>query len=380
MAGPTPVSALIHAATMVTAGVYLIARTHTIFALAPDVRLVVAIIGAATLLYAGVSALVQTDVKRVLAYSTISQIGYMFLALGVGAWSAAMFHFMTHAFFKALLFLAAGLVIEALGGEQDMRKMGGLRRDLPVAFWGFLIGAASLSALPLVTAGFYSKEVVLGFALGSTSGSAWLWAAGAAGAVLTALYSFRAVMLVFFGDRATAPKEKPGLVMNLPVSVLAGLAVIGGLLWWPSGWGVHVDTFARFMERVLPATPTRSGGYAGSTATAFITPVLAVLGIVAAVRIWRVRRMRPRPGPASSFFLSGWGFDWLYDRALVWPIAAFARWARDDVVDPFFTFIAWLNGLANRLLSRTQTGHVRLYVGAVGLGAAVIVAITVFVR
>ena len=165
MAGPTPVSALIHAATMVTAGVYLIARTHTIFALAPDVRLVVAIVGAATLLYAGFSALVQTDIKRVLAYSTISQIGYMFLALGVGAWSAAMFHFMTHAFFKALLFLAAGLVIEALGGEQDMRKMGGLRRDLPVAFWGFLIGAASLSALPLVTAGFYSKEVVLGFAL-----------------------------------------------------------------------------------------------------------------------------------------------------------------------------------------------------------------------
>ncbi|HEX5416325.1 MAG TPA: NADH-quinone oxidoreductase subunit L, partial [Chloroflexota bacterium] len=189
MAGPTPVSALIHAATMVTAGVYLIARMHVLFTLAPAVQVAVGVIGAVTLLLAGFSALTQTDLKRVLAYSTISQIGYMFLALGVGAWGAAIFHLMTHAFFKALLFLAAGVVIMALHHEQDMLRMGGLHKQLPLAFWTFLIGAASLSALPLVTAGFYSKELILGAAWSSPQGSTWLWAAGVVGAFLTALYT-----------------------------------------------------------------------------------------------------------------------------------------------------------------------------------------------
>ncbi len=161
MAGPTPVSALIHAATMVTAGVYLIARMNVMFTLAPLVQLIVAIVGALTLLLAGFSALVQTDIKRVLAYSTISQIGYMFLALGVGAWAAGIFHFMTHAFFKALLFLGAGAIIIALHHEQNMFKMGGLKKLLPVTYWTFLIGSASLVALPLVTAGFYSKDMIL---------------------------------------------------------------------------------------------------------------------------------------------------------------------------------------------------------------------------
>ncbi|MHB1162835.1 MAG: NADH-quinone oxidoreductase subunit L, partial [Chloroflexota bacterium] len=161
MAGPTPVSALIHAATMVTAGVYLIARTYAIFTLAPQVQFAVAIIGAATLIYAGFSALTQPNIKRAIAYSTISQIGLMFLALGVGAWTAAVFHFMTHAFFKALMFLSAGVVILALHHEEDMFRMGGLRRELPLAFWTFLIAAASMSAVPFVTAGFYSKELIL---------------------------------------------------------------------------------------------------------------------------------------------------------------------------------------------------------------------------
>src|SRR5512142_1299097 len=190
MAGPTPVSALIHAATMVTAGVYLIARTHALFELAPAVQSAVAAIGAITLLVAGSSALVQRDIKRVLAYSTISQIGYMFLALGVGAWSAAMFHFMTHAFFKALLFLGAGVVILAQHHEHDMFKMGGLRDRLPSTYWTFLIGAASLSALPLVTAGFYSKDLILWQAWSSPMGSKVLWAVGLAGALLTSAYTF----------------------------------------------------------------------------------------------------------------------------------------------------------------------------------------------
>jgi NADH-quinone oxidoreductase subunit L len=162
MAGPTPVSALIHAATMVTAGVYLIARTHVLYDLAPPVHTAVAVIGGLTLLLAGFSALNQTDLKRILAYSTISQIGYMFLALGVGAWSAAIFHFMTHAFFKALLFLSAGVVVQRLGEEHDIFKMGGLRERLPLAFWTFLIGSISLAALPLIDAGFYSKDLSCG--------------------------------------------------------------------------------------------------------------------------------------------------------------------------------------------------------------------------
>ena len=199
MAGPTPVSALIHAATMVTAGVYLIARTHVLFTLAPPVLTAVAVIGAITLLIAGVSALTQRDIKRVLAYSTMSQVGYMFLALGVGAWSAAIFHFVTHACFKALLFLAAGVVIQGLDEEHDMFKMGGLRRVIPGTFWAFLVGAASLSALPIVTAGFYSKDLILMEAWSSQNGSGWLWLAGLIGALLTSLYAFRMVFLTFFG-------------------------------------------------------------------------------------------------------------------------------------------------------------------------------------
>ena len=200
MAGPSPVSALIHAATMVTAGVYLIARTHVLFALAPAVQTAVAIIGALTLLLSGFSALAQHDLKRILAYSTISQIGYMFLALGLGAWSAAIFHFMIHAFFKALLFLAGGAVIILLHEEHDIFKMGGLRKKMPVIFWTFLIGSASLAALPLVTAGFYSKDQILWFAWSSGNGSPWLWIAGFVGAFLTSLYTFRMVFITFFGE------------------------------------------------------------------------------------------------------------------------------------------------------------------------------------
>src|SRR6266566_2667567 len=197
MAGPTPVSALIHAATMVTAGVYLIARTHVLYDLAPPVRTAVAVIGALTLLLAGFSALNQKDIKRILAYSTISQIGYMFLALGVGAWSAAIFHFMTHAFFKSLLFLAAGVVVQHLHDEHDIFKMGGLRRRMPLAFWTFLAGAVSLAAVPFIDAGFYSKDLILWEAWSGGPGGHWLFAAGLIGAFLTAIYTFRPVFVAF---------------------------------------------------------------------------------------------------------------------------------------------------------------------------------------
>ena len=250
MAGPTPVSALIHAATMVTAGVYLIARTHVLFELAPVVQSVIAVLGAATLLVAGLSAMAQKDIKRVLAYSTISQLGYMFLALGVGAWSAAIFHLMIHAFFKALLFLGAGAVILAQHHEQDMFKMGGLKNKLPAVFWTFLIGSASLSALPLVTAGFYSKDLILWKAWSSGSGSMALWAAGLFGAFITSIYTFRMVFLTFFGELKTPVSHKPGAKMLAPLIILAVLSIIGGFVELPETLG-NQPLFSNFLRTVF---------------------------------------------------------------------------------------------------------------------------------
>lgn len=251
MAGPTPVSALIHAATMVTAGVYLIARMYVIFELAPVAQLTVAVVGAVTLLVAGFSALTQYDLKRVLAYSTISQIGYMFLALGVGAWSAGIFHFMIHAFFKALLFLCAGAIILALHHQQDMRQMGGLRKSMPVVFWTFLIGAASLAALPIITAGFYSKDQILWYTLAGPSGSVWLYAAGLAGAFLTSIYTFRMVFMTFYGAPKTPVAHPPGKAITVPLVILAVLSLAGGFIELPHNFG-HVALFSDLLAPVLP--------------------------------------------------------------------------------------------------------------------------------
>src|SRR5690348_17467667 len=252
MAGPTPTSALIHAATMVTAGVYLIARTHVLYTLAPPVQLAVAVIGAATLLLAGFSALTQSDIKRVLAYSTISQIGYMFLALGVGAWSAAMFHFMTHAFFKALLFMAAGAVIQSLHHEQDMFRMGGLRRELPLTFWAFLIGGSALAGMPLVTAGFFSKDLILWQSWAGPNGSIWFWLAGMLGALLTSLYTYRLIILVFYGPQRAHVSRYPGPGMRVPLVVLCVLSLSGGYVDTPPHFG-GVPALSNFLNATLPA-------------------------------------------------------------------------------------------------------------------------------
>src|SRR5699024_1532064 len=228
MAGPTPVSALLHAATMVTAGVYLIARMHTVFELAPAVLTLVAVVGTITLLLAGFAALVQNDIKRVLAYSTMSQIGYMFLALGVQAWDAAIFHLMTHAFFKALLFLTSGSIIIACHHEQDMFKMGGLSRTLKLPYICFLIGSASLAALPLVTAGFFSKDEIL--QLTFITGHQFMWLAALAGAFLAALYAFRMVFLTFHGKEHIKPHVPSGWAHSLPLVILAVLSTfVGGI-------------------------------------------------------------------------------------------------------------------------------------------------------
>jgi NADH-quinone oxidoreductase subunit L len=384
MAGPTPVSALIHAATMVTAGVYLVARTNVLFTLAPDVRLAVAIVGTATLLYAGFSALAQHDIKRVLAYSTISQIGYMFLALGVAGWSAAVFHFMTHAFFKALLFLAAGVVIHALDGEHDMFKMGGLRRLLPVAFWATLVGAASLSALPLITAGYYSKDLIIQTSLGSIDGHLWLWLAALAGTFLTAVYTFRLVFIVFYGEARTPVARRPRWRMTLPLYVLGALSIVGGLVWMPPDLG-GFDPLARFLHSALPLTPSgANSAFASSLASTIDAPVAALAGIALAYLLWLRRpaatkafAARPAAHGLQQYWYLGWGFDWLYERIFVRPVKRFAHAARGDLVEPFVAGFAWLNVQAWRALSASQNGLLRAYVAVAGVGIALILAFVV---
>jgi NADH-quinone oxidoreductase subunit L len=379
MAGPTPVSALIHSATMVTAGVYLIARTHVLFSLAPAVQAAVAVVGAATLLLAGSSALVQTDIKRVLAYSTISQIGYMFAALGAGAWSAAVFHFMTHAFFKALLFLGAGAVIMSLGHEQDMSRMGGLRRGMPLTFWCFLIGAASLSAIPFVTAGFYSKEWILWVSWSAQKGQAlwnhWLWTAGAAGALITALYSFRMVFLVFFGEEKSRISHRPGAKMIVPLIPLAAFSVAAGFLQTPGSLG-NVRLFSLFMGDVLARPAPEAGSRDLEILIQTAVSALTVLGVILAYLRFG-RRFNRRSGPITRFLLGGWGFDFLYDRLFVRPFVFVTRINRSDVVDLLYKGVERVNLGAHRLLNRTQSGKLRWYVAGVLAGAIILIAIVV---
>jgi NADH-quinone oxidoreductase subunit L len=386
MAGPTPVSALIHAATMVTAGVYLIARTHVLYDLAPPVHTAVAVIGALTLLLAGFSALNQTDLKRILAYSTISQIGYMFLALGVGAWSAAIFHFMTHAFFKALLFLSAGVVVQRLSEEHDIFKMGGLRQRLPLAFWSFLIGSISLAALPLIDAGFYSKDLILWEAWSDGALGPWLWAAGLFGALLTAIYIFRAVFVVFFGPVRLEPTGPIGWRIVVPLVVLSILALVGGFVEIPPYLG-NVPAFSRLMQSALPAPPAApvSAGSSLELMLSAIAAVVAVSGVGIAYIAFRCRPVflealvrSPASLALQHFWETDWGFDWLYDRALVRPFLWFARIDQGDIIDRFYSGLASLSRATYRQLSESETGRVRRYAAGITAGSIVLIAILVF--
>jgi NADH-quinone oxidoreductase subunit L len=369
MAGPTPVSALIHAATMVTAGVYLIARTNFIFLHAPVVLTIVAIIGAVTLLFAGFSALVQHDIKRVLAYSTISQIGYMFLALGVGAWSAAIFHFMVHAFFKSLLFLCAGVVITAMGGVHDIFKMGGLRKRLPLTFWAFLIGCASLSALPLVTAGFYSKDMILWQVWSSPTGGPVLWAMGLAGALLTSLYAFRVLFIVFFGESKTEINYRPAFRISLVLVILAILSIAGGFIVLP-----HIAGAIASVE-TNPATQYIFEAIAGVT---------SVAGILLAYVLFAGRRQFVRSllnsklcAGLCDLWFADWGFDWLYNNLFVRPYQWLAFINRDDFFDLIYDWIAAVCKAFNYGLSASVNGNVRWYVGGVAIGSIIVIAFVI---
>ena len=384
MAGPTPTSALIHAATMVTAGVYLIARTHVLFSLAPSVQFAVAVIGATTLVLAGVSALTQWDIKRVLAYSTISQIGYMFLAMGVGAWSAGIFHFMTHAFFKSLLFLAAGVVIQAMNEEHSIFKMGGLRKELPLAFGAFLIAGCSLAGLPLITAGFYSKGLILWETWASPQGSAALWFAGVFGVLLTSLYIFRVIFLVFFGEAKARVLKRPGYKIQIPLVVLAVLSLVGGFVNLPPKLG-NVPLFTRLLETALPPVEqVHFGQLTEMLSEGFITLAFLIgLGLAYLLylrsRQWSEALTATRAGKAlHDFWFADWGFDWYYDKLFVQPVLWFARIDKKDGVDALYSGVADLNELLYRGLSLTENGRVRWYAAAIAAGTVVFVAIALF--
>jgi len=380
MAGPTPTSALIHAATMVTAGVYLIARTNALFTLAPPVQFAVALIGAATMLMSAFSAIAQRDIKRVLAYSTMSQIGYMFLALGVGAWSAAIFHFMTHAFFKALLFLAAGVVIQAMHHEQDMFRMGGLRFELPLAFWSFVIGGSALAGLPLITAGFFSKDLILWQAWAGPNGNGGFWIAGLLGATLTSFYTFRLILLVFYGPEKFEVSYKPGIVVAIPLVTLCVLSVIGGYVDTPPDFG-GAPVLSNFLNKVLPALQQERVGPITELSTALCASASFVIGFGFAYFLYAPWRPKtPREDPLLRLWYSGWGVDWLYDRLFVIPVQFLVRKSTADLVDEIYTGIAKLADLANRTLRLTQNGRTRWYATGLAAGSVVLFAVALLMR
>jgi len=379
MAGPSPVSALIHAATMVTAGVYLIARTHAIFELAPDALMVVGIVGAATLVMSGFTALTQYDLKRVLAYSTISQIGYMFMALGVSAWSAAIFHFMIHAFFKALLFLAAGAVIHALHNEQDMYKMGGLKKKLPVIYWTFLIGASSLAALPLLTGGFYSKDQILWLSLAGEHGNIWFFLFGLLGAFITSIYTFRMFFLTFFGEEKTHVHHVPGNGINIPLLVLAGLSTIGGFIELPHSFG-HFTAFSDFLKPVLPAVSIQEDFESIEWLIQLIAAGVAISGVYVAYVFYILKpglsvELKSSAADLNSFFFSGWGFDALYDKFIVRPFVWISNINKRDIIDRMYDGLVWVANALNRVFAFTQSGILRWYIMGIVIGGILLLAL-----
>jgi NADH-quinone oxidoreductase subunit L len=369
MEGPTPVSALIHAATMVTSGVYLVARSMPLFEVAGPSLQVVGVVGAITAIFAATIALVQFDIKRVMAYSTVSQLGYMFLALGVGAPVAAIFHLATHAFFKALLFLGSGSVIHGLGGEQDMRKMGGLRRKMPVTFWTMLIAGGALAALPPL-AGFWSKDEILGAAF--TNGHLILYAVGIITAILTAFYVTRALWMTFYGEPRDHhlydhAHESPR-VMTLPlIALAAGSAVLGIVVGFPPEQGfIH-----RYLAPVVEAAGVAEHApeIATIVALAIVSVLAGVIGIAVGVSMYV--RHRPDPaaltraaGPVYRVLVNKYYIDELYDHRFVEAARAFAgaSWAFDiHIIDGLANRLGWAFAMGGQGLRRVQTGIVGNY-------------------
>jgi NADH-quinone oxidoreductase subunit L len=389
MEGPTPVSALIHAATMVTAGVYLIARTHPLFEAARTIELIAAGAGALTLLVAGLVALVQVDIKRVIAYSTMSQIGYMFLGAGVGAYSNAMFHLMTHAFFKALLFMGAGAVIHALAGEQDIRNMRGIGALMPRTKWMFLAGSLALVGI-FPFAGFFSKDSIIAATMALGTWYGWVfWLVALLGTFLTGIYTFRLYFIVFPGEPSPFVREhhhdhhgsEGPWTMLLPIGVLAVLAVIGGWIQWAPFW-TPLTSWLEPVARTLPiAEPTNAQEWTSSLLALALG--LAGIGIAYAIYGRAARKAPVMPAVQRTLEHKFW-FDELYDAIFYKPASALATMLRRDVEEPLILAAgpdigetAFDTGRGVRLL---QTGLLRTYVFFLGAGMAVLAIVFLLVK
>ena len=395
MAGPTPVSALIHAATMVTAGVYMVARCNVLFRLAPEVMLFVACIGCFTALFAGTIAVAQNDLKKVLAYSTISQLGYMFLACGVGAFSVGMFHVMTHACFKACLFLGAGAVMHAMSDDLDIRHMGGLKAKMPITFWTFLLATFAISGIPPF-AGFFSKDAILSSAFESPSLGKLLWFVGLFTAGLTAFYMYRIVSLTFFGQfRGTKEQEhhlhEAPASMTFPLIVLGFLSVVAGWLGLPAVFGEHANIIEPFLAPVIaPIAGHEAGHEALPHAVEWLLMAVSVAvassGLYLAY-MWYAKQGGRTPARIAASFPAAYALvadkyriDELYDALFVRPYTRLSHvlWKVVDVlvIDGFLNAAAFIVELTGDFLRFLQTGNVRNYALTFFLG---LVALLIFV-
>ncbi|MDQ2925721.1 MAG: NADH-quinone oxidoreductase subunit L [Acidobacteriota bacterium] len=435
MEGPTPVSALIHAATMVTAGIYMIARCHTLFDRSPTALMVVACIGAATALMAATIGLVQHDIKRVLAYSTVSQLGYMFMACGVGAYEAGIFHLMTHAFFKALLFLAAGSVIHALSGEQDMRLMGGLRKRIPITFWTMTAGVFAIAGIPPFAAFFSKDEILYQTFISDNPLAKLLWAVGMFTAFLTAFYMFRLWFKTFFGEsrfdevalahgHSAAPAlgdhgtpihassdttlvmepehdsgqaahphgvHESSWIMLLPLIILAILSVVGGWVGVPLAFGGH-NEIEHFLEPVFSVAGTHTVEHVATRSAepvlAFLSFATAALGLyIAYILYYRkpgtAAEIALKVKPVYSLLSHKYWVDEIYNAVLIGPLLVFSRFILSGLIDAGIVQGAGTaaggttRGLSS-IVRRMQSGNIRSYAGWLALGAAAVILVTLF--
>ena len=384
MAGPTPVSALIHAATMVTAGVYMIARSNILYSMAPISQNVVAIVGLATAILAATIALKQNDIKKVLAYSTVSQLGYMFLALGVGAFTAGVFHVMTHAFFKALLFLAAGSVIHAMGGEQDIRKMGGLTGRLKITYITFLIGCIAIAGVPPFS-GFFSKDAIL---LSAFENNKILYAVALFGAVLTAFYMFRLLFITFSGQFRGTEEQKHHLhespwSMTIPLIILAVLSIAGGWIGIPELIMKGGDKFTEFLAPVISVQHVTSDAHPPELMLMSLSTGLILITIFIAWFMFRNYREKESKG-FGKILENKWYVDELFDKAIVNPIHRFAGFLgkeiENSVIDRIVNGIGKSVNYGSRQLRLLQSGQVGNYVLLMVIAMVLIFVIQFFLR
>jgi len=391
MEGPTPVSALIHAATMVTAGVYMVARMNIFYTTSEAAGSIVAIIGAVTAVYAGTMALTQNDIKRVLAYSTISQIGYMFIGCGVGAYAAGIFHLYTHAFFKSLLFLAAGSVMHALSGELDMRKMGGLKKYLPYTYPTFLIGAIAIAGVPFLS-GFFSKDAILTSAF--AQGQYLVWALGLLGAVLTAFYMFRLIFLTFHGKERIEPEVKKHIhesppVMTTPLAILAFFSVIAGYIGLPVVLGKNINWFDRFLAPIMHKGHGHEAhlGMGTEWLLIVISVIVALTGIFIAYVFYLKKPSVPHALVKRFPFLykllyNKYYVDEAYDYVFVRPTLKGSEFVYDkfdlNIIDGAVNGAASGTGFFGKILSFFQTGFIKDYALVFLLGAIILLGLLIF--